>query len=372
MSFVPGLELCQRFYLEAVRPVLGAHIPRLPYAAARIGAGSEVLGFDTPMSMDHDWGPHLQLFLRDADAQEETVVRETLRRELPPTFVGFPLKLSDPGDRQDEPAAARPPPDARHEAVWLTTCRAFCWKHLRHEIDAPLTAADWLTLPSQRLLEVTAGAVYHDNAGELTALRERLAYYPRDVWLYLLAAGWARIGQEEHLMPRAGYVGDELGSALIGSRLVRDVMSLCFLIERRYAPYPKWFGSAFQRLACADELAPLLWQAQQATTWQEREAALAGAYAVLAHLQNGLGLTPPLPEAVSPFHDRPFHVIHGGRFAEALRRMSRSIRPAVSRVLASAAPPQSQIALPSSRFSACTASTALPEIRVTSGFGLSL
>jgi hypothetical protein len=96
-------------------------------------------------------------------------------------------------------------------------------------------------------------------------------------------------------------------------------MGLCFLLERRYAPYPKWFGSAFQRLACAAELSPLLWRAQQAATWHEREAALAEAYAVLARMQNALGVTPPLPEVVSPFHDRPFRVIHGERFAEALR-----------------------------------------------------
>jgi hypothetical protein len=35
-------------------------------------------------------------------------------------------------------------------------------------------------------------------------------------------------------MGRAGYVGDELGAALIGSRLVRDMMRLCFLMERQY------------------------------------------------------------------------------------------------------------------------------------------
>ena len=46
---------------------------------------------------------------------------------------------------------------------------------------------------------------------------------------------------------------------------------------------------------------------------------MAGAYAALARLQNALGLTPPLPEAVLPFYDRPFQVIHGERFAEALR-----------------------------------------------------
>ena len=40
---------------------------------------------------------------------------------------------------------------------------------------------------------------------------------------------------------------------------------------------------------------------------------------MLARMQNALGLTPPLPEIVSLFHDRPFRVIHGERFAEALR-----------------------------------------------------
>ncbi len=37
-------------------------------------------------------------------------------------------------------------------------------------------------------------------------------------------------------------IGDEVGSALIGSRLVRDIMRLCFLMEQTYAPYAKWFG----------------------------------------------------------------------------------------------------------------------------------
>src|SRR5207237_6360337 len=123
---------------------------------------------------------------------------------------------------------------------------------------------------SQHLRELTMGALHHDAIGELTELRERLAWYPHDVWLYLLAAGWQRIGQEEHLMPRAGYVGDELGSALIGSRLVRDIMNLCFLLEKQYAPYPKWFGTAFQRLHSAQEIGPLLWRAQQRSPSDER------------------------------------------------------------------------------------------------------
>ncbi len=92
-------------------------------------------------------------------------------------------------------------------------------------------------------------------------------------------------------MPRAGFVGDELGSALIGSRLVRDIMSLCFLMEKQYAPYPKWFGSGFQNLACAKELSPSLWSAQTAETWGEREKALCNAYEILAKKHNTLNIT---------------------------------------------------------------------------------
>jgi len=61
-GFVPGVRLAGEFYAEVVRPLLEAEFPGLPYAAALIGAGSEVLGFDTERSTDHDWGPRLLVF----------------------------------------------------------------------------------------------------------------------------------------------------------------------------------------------------------------------------------------------------------------------------------------------------------------------
>ena len=152
----------------------------------------------------------------------------------------------------------------------------------------------------------------------LEALRRPFAYYPHDVWLYLLAAGWARIGQEEHLMGRAGMVGDEIGSALIGARLVRDVMRLCFLVERAYAPYPKWLGTAFGRLACAAELSPHLRAALGARTWREREAHLVPAYEAVARMHNGLGITEPMPGTAREFFSRPFRVMALHGFADAI------------------------------------------------------
>jgi len=67
-GFVPGLRLAGGFHAAVVRPLLDQAFPGLRYAAALIGAGSEVLGFDTDRSTDHDWGPRLQLFLGEEDA----------------------------------------------------------------------------------------------------------------------------------------------------------------------------------------------------------------------------------------------------------------------------------------------------------------
>ena len=66
--FIPGLRLAGDFYAEVVRPLLEEEFPALRYAAALLGPGSEVLGFDTRRSADHDWGPRLQVFLDDAGA----------------------------------------------------------------------------------------------------------------------------------------------------------------------------------------------------------------------------------------------------------------------------------------------------------------
>lgn len=56
-----GLDVSRRFYENLVRPVLDKTLPGLPHAAARIGLGSEVLGYDTEMSRDHDFGPTVQI-----------------------------------------------------------------------------------------------------------------------------------------------------------------------------------------------------------------------------------------------------------------------------------------------------------------------
>ncbi|MBI5668200.1 MAG: DUF4037 domain-containing protein [Chloroflexi bacterium] len=319
-DFIPGLVLGELFYREAVMPILDRHFPGLPYAAALVGSGSEVLGYDTPMSTDHHWGPRLLLFLNEADYDRlRQNIHDVLAWQLPYTFRGYsthftPPNPDDNGTQLLQTISSGP---VNHR-VEMLTLRQFFKSALDFDLDSDIEPADWLTFPQQRLLGITRGAVYHDDVG-LEAARARFTFYPRDLWLYLLASGWARIGQEEPFVGRTGSVGDDVGSQVLAARLCRDVIRLAFLMERQYAPYSKWLGTAFARLDCAPRLLPLLRGAMLAQTWHEREECLSPAYETLAQMHNALGVTEPLPTTVSPFFGRPFQVIHGDRFAAALQ-----------------------------------------------------
>jgi hypothetical protein len=310
-NVIHGLDLSESFYLEIVQPILAQRLPQLKYTCALIGAGSEVLGFDTEMSRDHDWGPRLLLFVKPDDLTSlGPEIKNVLHEELPQEFRGLKTRyrLSKPGvDGLTE---------IRHR-VDVFSIASFLKEYLDFDYAQKITTADWLSFPEQKLRSITSGRIFRDEIG-LQAMRHKFAYYPHDVWLYLLASGWNRIEQEEHLMGRAGIVGDEIGSSVIAARLVRDLMRLCFFMEKQYAPYAKWFGTAFSKLSCADDLAPVLMQILHGCTWQEREQYFNVAYKYVATMHNRLKLTEALAEDVSRFHERPFWTISMGVFSQAI------------------------------------------------------
>ncbi|WP_372348062.1 DUF4037 domain-containing protein [Streptomyces sp. KL116D] len=140
---------------------------------------------------------------------------------------------------------------------------------------AELGPADWLAVPQQRLLETTAGAVFHDGPGTLTAAAPGSPGTRTRCGAISLACQWQRISQEEAFVGRRAEVGDDLGSAVVAARLVRDLMRLCLLVDRRYAPYAKWLGTAFARLPVAGRLTPVLRGALAATTYPTGRAGCA-------------------------------------------------------------------------------------------------
>lgn len=318
-SFVPGLALNGAFYRAAVRPILTrSGIER--HSAALIGYGSDVLGFDTPQSRDHNWGPRLQIFLEEADfARRAHALDALLRRQLPPVFQGYSVHFSaeNPADNNTRYMVEHTGGEVNH-LIERTTVARFTQRYLNVAPDAPLALVDWLAIPEQRLLEFTAGQVYHDGLGTLGAARARFAYYPRPVWLVRLAAQWQRIAEEEPFVGRTGDVGDEIGSWLLAGRLTRDLMRLCFLYARRYAPYSKWLGTAFKRLPIATHALPIMANIHRADNWHDREEALGALYRLVANEHNRLGLTPPLSPKTRRFFDRPYQVLEAERFATAI------------------------------------------------------
>jgi hypothetical protein len=318
-EFIPGLELAGLYYHEAVRPILQAEAPELVYSAGLIGSGSEVLGFDTAMSADHSWGPRVILFLSEEDhSRLAGALQETLGYRLPFSFRGYPTHFEE---LADEPGVVLPRLTDRRpikHRVEITTLPGFVRRYTGAELDRELTALDWLTIPEQKLRTLVAGAVYHDGLGVLEAMRQRLAHYPGQVWLYLLSAQWQRISQEEPFVGRTGFVGDEVGSAVIAARLVHDIMQLCFLMEKQYAPYAKWFGTAFAQLDCAGRLSPVLERILRSQRWREREEHLSAAYEQVTTMHNQLGITAAVPTEVSRFHNRPFMVIQAEAIAKAI------------------------------------------------------
>jgi hypothetical protein len=307
---LPGTEIARLFHAEAVAPLLAREFPRLRYAAARLGSGSDVLGLDDGRSRDHDWGCRLTLLVDQPDAAAVPEITRMLERDLPETFRGFPVRFGVSWD-----------PAVTHN-VEVATVGGFAASRLGVSGGPGPSAAahaaapgdwsslDWLTLTGQGALELTAGPVFHDTTGTLAALRSALAWYPPEVERYVLAAGWSRIGSELPFLGRTADRGDDLGSRVVGTRMADTLMHLAFLAERRWMPYRKWRGTVFASLPVAARMADQLAVAVTAPAWKDREDALAAAAEEVLAAQRARGL-PVTDTGTVPFFDRPYRTVPG-------------------------------------------------------------
>ena len=188
-SFIPGLKLSEYFFREAIFPMVSEKFPNLKYSAARLEWGSDVIGFDTPMSMDHGWGPRMTIFLSPQDYEDYNQQLDTyFANNLPFQIHGFPTNFGEilsPGclmkNKEDYPI---------YHMVTITTPENFFAEYLGVDIHNPLTPNTWLTLPQQRLRTIRSGRIFHDDLRSLAKLREKFHWYPHDLWLYLMANQW--------------------------------------------------------------------------------------------------------------------------------------------------------------------------------------
>ena len=123
-AFIKGHRLSRALYEGFVAPALASRLPGLRYAAALVGHGSDVLGYDSPRSTDHDWGPRLQVILTDQDlADQSDHVLEVIDEALPERVLGIPVDVPGasnlPGDEETHHNSQS---DRRH-GVTITSVR---------------------------------------------------------------------------------------------------------------------------------------------------------------------------------------------------------------------------------------------------------
>src|SRR5207248_5041568 len=102
-----------------------------------------VLGFDTEMSTDHDWGPRVMLFLNEEDhSRIAAEVEDAMRRSLPRRFRGYSTHFGvhGPGPKplDGDPAEGGP----FEPWVDVIPLKQFFRNYLGFNLDDPLEPAD--------------------------------------------------------------------------------------------------------------------------------------------------------------------------------------------------------------------------------------
>ncbi|MDD2735411.1 MAG: DUF4037 domain-containing protein [Desulfuromonadaceae bacterium] len=222
-----GLELAERYFTVCGLPLLRNGFPALLERAASglIGLGSECLGFDDEISRDHDWGPGFCLWLTSSDYEQFGRSLTAAYKNLPKVFEGFERKISEWGDGR----------------VGIFEIGRF-YRSLIGRNDAPQTVHDWLRLQETNLSVAAAGKVFYDPLGEFSEIRQKLLdFYPDDVRTLKIAARCMVVGQSgQYNYQRCLWRHDYFAAQYAETKFCSDVMSLIYLLNRRYAPYYKW------------------------------------------------------------------------------------------------------------------------------------
>ena len=242
-----GLDISKKYYEEYGLPMLKEQFPDLmPLVACGLfGSGSECLGFDDETSQDHDFEPGFCIFIPGEDKVDRRTafLLERAYAKLPKEFMGFRRSLMSPVG------------GARHGVQRIDE---FFLEKIG-SLDGILTLSQWLSLPEQALLECTNGEIFNDDYGEISQIRERLAFYPEDIFLKKLAGQLLLMAQSgQYNYSRCLSHGETAAAQLAVNEFVKSTISVLFLLNRRYQPYYKWSFRALRQLPKLSILAELL------------------------------------------------------------------------------------------------------------------
>lgn len=241
-----GLELAEEYYNAYGRKMLQDKFPHLvgQMAAGLVGYGSECLGFDDELSMDHDYGPSFCVWLPRVIYRQYGAQVQRAYEELPKEFMGFGGRVSE----------------LQGQGRVGVLCLEDFYLGILGRDTVPATEAEWLALSEENLAAVTNGKVFEDHLGKFSAVRDGLLqYYPRAVWIRRLVQALAKAAQAgQYNYARAMKRGERIAAELSLAEFIRESMQAVYLLNRKYAPFYKWMHRGLQELAVCSEVGDML------------------------------------------------------------------------------------------------------------------
>ena len=231
-----GLDLAETYYQKIGKPMIeskfGSYVGRI--AAGFAGPGSECFGFDDEISRDHDWGPGFCLWLTEEDHVEIGKALQEEYERLPEKFMGFGPRIASQGEEN---------------RTGVCEIKTF-YKTYTGLDHVPGNLREWLYIPEQALGTCTNGRVFTDPLGEFSRWRETLLhFYPEDVRLKKLASRCMTIAQlGQYNFERSIRRKDLFAVRHAEMMFCADVISLVFLLNRRYSPFYKWMHQGVKEL----------------------------------------------------------------------------------------------------------------------------
>ena len=233
---VKGLELAEKYFQIFGLPMLQTGFSEYTgrVAAGLVGPGSECFGFDDTISRDHDWGPGFCIWLTEKDYAE---IGSRLQKEylgLPQSFEGYgPRKIS----RGEE------------ERTGVSEITVFYRRYIGMN-HIPQSLEEWILIPDQALAVCTNGKIFYDPLGEFSKWRERLVrFYPEDIRLKKIASRCMTIAQSGQYNYERSIKRKEFFAAQFAeTQFCSDVISMIFLLNRKYCPFYKWAHRAVKEL----------------------------------------------------------------------------------------------------------------------------
>lgn len=231
-----GLELARLYFYEVGIPMIEEKFPEYKgkIAAGLVADGSECFGFDDEISRDHDWGPSFCLWLTGQDYEAIGIPLQNEYNRLPRDFAGF---------------SARQVSEWGSGRIGVFEIGQFYKRFIGFD-HVPSTLTEWLAIPELNLAVATNGSVFIDPVGEFTAFRDKLKqFYPEDIRLKKIASRcitMAQSGQYNYM--RCAKRGEYVAAHYAEAQFMDNVISMVFLLNRKYKPFYKWMHRALKEL----------------------------------------------------------------------------------------------------------------------------